>query len=304
MESDLLCAPIDTTVNLTSSTQGVIMKKLFAALLSIGLLPFVSASLLYSLDMTSDNTADFNKRVQIGRIGSDNFNAGNFVYQTDTYLLQGRFGNGVPLALNQGGTAGVYSGDTQVSLTFTYAGTTTLSGEPAPADPSNTIVAISTRGAKGGDALDTWTANNYPIYYGLIQEGVFSIVKKWGFDNTTQQSTLGSYALQAGEISSTDNYRFTFGTFDQGSDVNVFARLYQNDSLISSLSFLDDGTVGGAPFTSGYVGLHAGQSGYNTGDFMGIEIDSFTVSIPEPGTLALVVLSGLSMLLVFRRKRG
>lgn len=279
------------------------MKKLFTALLSIGLLPFASATLLYSLDMTSDNTAHFYKPVQIGRLGGDRADRVNFEHLTNTYLLQTTNGSGAAMALNQGGVDGVYSGDTQVALSFQYAGTITVNSEPVNADPSNTIVALSLRGAKGGDADGNYASNNYPIYYAMVREGEFSMVKKWGFNNDTQQSTLGSYTLQAGEISTTDNYRFTFGTFDQGSDVNVVANLYQNDTLISSLSYLDDGSVGGGPFMSGYVGLYAAQSGYsNHSGYMGIEMDSFTVAIPEPSTLMLMGLAGLAGLAVLRKR--
>jgi len=279
------------------------MKNMLRMLTLIGLLPMANASLLYSLDMSSDNTDDFNQRVQMGRLGGDNFASLNFVHDTDRYLLQGRYGAGVGLSLNQGGTSGVYTGDTEVSMTFTYTGNTTVNGDPVSADPSNTLVGLSLRGLKGGDASNTFTTNNYPIYYAHIQQGVFSMVKKWGFNDTTEQSTLASYTLQAGEISNSDTYRFSFGTFDDGANVNIIANLYQNNSLISSLSYLDDGSVGGGPFTSGYVGLLVLQSGINTNDFMGIEMTSFAVAIPEPSTLVLLGMAGLASVMVLRKRR-
>ncbi len=278
-------------------------KALFTACLLSALAGgMLHAQTLYTLDMTQDDTGDFNQRVQIGRIGSDNLNALNFVHNTNTYTLQGRYGTGVGLALNQGGTAGVYSGDTEVSLTFNYSGTADIGGNPTDADPSNTIVGLSLRGAKGGDASSTFTTNNYPIYYSLIQENVFSIVKKWGYSDTTEESTVGTYTLQGSEISSSDSYRFVFGAFDQGSNVSIVASLYQENSLVKTLSYLDDGTTGGGPFTSGYIGMIVGESGINTNEYMGIELNSYTVAIPEPSSMALLA-GALAGLLVMRRRR-
>jgi len=88
------------------------MKKTALLLTCIGLIPMAAiAAPLYSLDMTSDNTGDFNQRVQIGTIGSNNSSALNLSFQTNQYLVQGRYGTGVGLSLNQGGASGVYSGD-------------------------------------------------------------------------------------------------------------------------------------------------------------------------------------------------
>jgi hypothetical protein len=85
-------------------------------------------------------------------------------------------------------------------------------------------------------------------------------------------------------------------------------RMYLNNALVSTV--IDSGDLGSdTSFT-----LRVANNTFNNGALTGGNIDEFfisnrlitdfsTAAIPEPGTLALVAIAGLSMLLTFRRKR-
>ena len=202
---------------------------------------------IYDLDMGSDGTGDF-VEAQIGRFG-DTGGSDSQVFSFDSgnnrYQLSDVFGREATYRLDSviGGGSPNISGNTYVSMSFDYFGDV---GSGNSADPNHAFVAIGLR--QNPNKATAKADNTYPLYYLLLDQGEFLMVRKWGYDNSTGQTTLGSYTLQASEISSTDSYRMDFSAVDTGTNsfgtiVDLEASLYQNGTLLSTLSVTDTPTA-------------------------------------------------------------
>lgn len=246
---------------------------------------------------SGDVTGDF-RYCQVGNGGSSASSKTQMVYDSSnkTILLEGQYGTSASVGLNAtsseiGLNNGFYSGNVTSSMTFTY-----LNG-----DSTNVGIGLGVRVSASGGVINT-----YPTYRVQIVGGNFTLQKNYGYSTTVD---FGTYALGA-TLGSTNIYQMSLSAADTGTNafgkiVNVTASLYANGGLVQTLSYLETPTsssVGnvGASISSGYIGMFAGESGVNTGNFRGISISQFSV-VPEPSTVALIGLGALVLGLVRRR---
>lgn len=275
-----------------------------SATLAIGSL---NAAPLYTLNMSSDGTGDF-VEAQIGQIGDmgSATNVFSFDGTNNRYQLSDIYGREATYRLGSAGsTANSFSGDTYVSMSYNY-----MPSSPITSDPSTAFVILGLRQNPSKNAA--LNSNTYPVYQLVLDQGVLSMNRNWGYNNTT---IFDSYTLSAGEISSTDSYRMDLSAVDVGINafgtiVDLEASLYQNGSLVKKLTFTDTptetaGEKAGASIASGFVSLGAGQGSNNQGNPLGIYVTDFQIAsspIPEPSSLALLAAAGLGLLAMRRRR--
>ncbi len=262
------------------------MKKTALLLFSIGVLPMAAlAAPLYSLDMTQDDTGDF-RLAQIGNtFGGEGSQANqNVIYNAtdDVYQLTGRYNQDRTLVLTvpldtpptPGDPDGYISGDVALSMTFEYVN-----------DAGNSDVVVSLRQNVGNTDKGAGS-NTYPNYYvRILDNSTFELRKFTAFNDTTLLDSLSITPASGSSV-----YSLNFSALDNGANVDLSAELFEGSTSRGSLSFTDTSGV----LAGGYVGIGAGQGSVNNGTFEGIEISSMVVTIPEPSTLALSLISLLA----------
>ena len=154
--------------------------KLFVSIAMVTLASWAGAARgAYMLDpTTAGDLGDF-QFAQIGTFGSSP-GSHNSVEWTgdDAYRFQGRYNQQAARALmvsgDAGSTVGYYAESVYASLGFRYYN----------GDATTVNMALGLRAAKNNGF------NNYPIYYVQILSGTLQLVKKWGYNATTEQTTL------------------------------------------------------------------------------------------------------------------
>jgi hypothetical protein len=125
--------------------------------------------------------------------------------------------------------------------------------------------------------------------------GYFNLVKVTGFTTFVNLVNINTHILPLED----SEWRIRFGIDTVGSNVQLTGWLYEADGdLVTSYSYLDDGTKGGAPYLAGQIGTWAfKKSQLLEASWTGMDVSV----IPEPATIGLLGLSGLG--LVLRRRK-
>jgi hypothetical protein len=254
------------------------------------------AQTLYTLDMTQDDTGDFNLYQIGGTFGQAGVQTNQrFTYNSgnDTYTLDGRYNQDrtailavtldtpptPPAGFSVPPPAGWIDGDVAITLNFNYINN---------AGNSDVIVAV-----RQGYGQTNYTVNNYPNYYiRVLDNSAFSLVE---LDGTGGITTHGSTNLTG--LTGSENYRIEFSALNSGTDVILNAAVFADNVQKGTLSYTDANGL-----TGGYTGLAAGQGSTNDDTYEGINITGYTVAIPEPSSMALLA-GALAGLLVMRRRR-
>ncbi|HBA82578.1 MAG TPA: hypothetical protein DCZ95_00645 [Verrucomicrobia bacterium] len=243
---------------------------------------------------TSDSTNDF-RFAQIGTLGSSNQTS--CYWNNEALRMEGRYNcqAGRFLRVSDDGSGlnnGYYAGSISTAIKFNYYN----------GNSTNVRVALCLS-AHTNDGL-----NNYPVYYVMMETNTISLIRKWQYSSTTQQTTLYSCAISP--VGGLDTYTLRLnavetGTNAYGSIINLSMSFMQGSVELASGGVSDAPTAAsgaGATYNAGYVGFLGGAGPANNSTYRGIDVTEFSVSvIPEPATF-LMVLSGV-LLIAQRRKK-
>ncbi len=245
----------------------------------------------YVAQLGSSNVLNDFRYAAVGNTGID-ITQILWSHSTNTMRLAGRFKNTGSRYLyvtddGSGAQDGRYRTNVTAAMTFNYYSSVT---NPVPTS-SNTYFFFGLR---------SWTNQNFrntPTYRVAVTSTLFVLQKE--FNWSLPPLNLASYTLPD-YIGSTNTYRLIFsateaGTNTYGEIVDLSAALYENGTLVNTLTYQDiptNSTINnpGNSLEDGYIGMAAGQEWTNTSDaaWRGIEVSEFTVkSVPAVATLGL-----------------
>lgn len=191
---------------------------------------------------------------------------------------------------SSGGFDGYYT-DSITTLDFQYN---------SASAPERVLVGLASRLSKTPGQV-----NNYPVYQAELAGDLspsslvnFRLIKWTNYNTFTVLDTV-TFAGGTAMLGGSANYSLEFSVIGD-TTVDLTAELWENGSLLDTLSFTDTTS----PIAGGWSGIYAGQysddNSYNSNVFEGVDISNFSL-VPEPGSL--ILLGAGSFLLATRRRR-
>jgi hypothetical protein len=121
--------------------------------------------------------------------------------------------------------------------------------------------------------------------------GYFNLVKITTTSTFTNLITLPTFAGGGALLGQTVSLDWMVETV--GSDVHLLGHVYQGGVLKNTIDYLDNGSKGGAPYLSGSIGTYSIKKNVPVeGHWANLTISS----IPEPGTVAMLIAGVLGLL--------
>ncbi len=218
----------------------------------------------YRTDFTSDISSDF-AYAQIGNFGSNigphvtaDWSGGNLAILTrynlqhTLALITSEDGDGV-----NDNNDGYYTGDVTAELSWQYT----------DGDSSNVRTALSVRqsGSSG--------ANNYPVYYALVENDTLTIYKRTGY---SVQTALATQSF--GTVGGSSTYTLQLSAVDAGNNVELSATLLQDGQVVASANATDTSNV----IQAGYIGFGIGSSDtiWRGGKITGFAVNPTSAQVP------------------------